>query len=161
MRQGTKRWDKALAPLVAIAGPIAFWATAAGDVRTHWPPPVPMPWSVAAFVVCALGFALTLWAMDTNRFFATTVRIQRDRGHAVVTSGPYAYLRHPGYTGALAFTLASPVALGSWLAVIPAAATGLMLALRTAIEDRTLRAELDGYEAYSRRVRSRLVPGLW
>jgi protein-S-isoprenylcysteine O-methyltransferase Ste14 len=161
LREGTKRWDKVLVPIIVVVGPFALWLTAAIDIRGHWPPPVPIAWSAAAFVVCALGSALTVWAMAANRFFSATVRIQNDRGHAVVSTGPHAHLRHPGYTGALAFTLATPVALGSWIALIPAAATCLVLALRTALEDRILRDELDGYRAYSERVRSRLVPGVW
>jgi protein-S-isoprenylcysteine O-methyltransferase Ste14 len=99
--------------------------------------------------------------MVTNRFFSATVRIQADRGHVVVDRGPYRYVRHPGYAGALAFTLASPVALGSWRALIPAALTAAVLVLRTALEDRTLRAELTGYREYAGRVPGRLVPGLW
>ena len=134
---------------------------AALDVRAHWPPTVPVWWSVAAFAVCGMGLLFTFWAMLTNRFFSATVRIQEERGHVVIDFGPYGYVRHPGYTGALAFSLASPVALGSWLAVIPAAFLALVLAVRTALEDRTLRAELKGYEEYASRVRSRLVPGLW
>lgn len=161
MREGTKSWDKWLAPIIAIIGPVAFWATAAADMRTHWPPPVPMAWSVAAFVVCAAGFLLTFRAMWTNRFFAATVRIQKDRGQTVVSDGPYAWVRHPGYTGALAFTLATPVALGSWIALVPAALTDLVLVIRTFLEDRTLSAELEGYDAYTRRVGSRLIPGIW
>ena len=161
LHKGTKTWDKILAPAVAIVGPLAMWCVAAWDVRLHWPPVVPMPWSVAAFLVCSVGFLLTFWAMVTNRFFSTTVRIQTERGHVVIDGGPYRHLRHPGYAGALAFTLATPVALGSWIGLIPAVLAAAVLVLRTALEDRTLRAELTGYQEYARRVRNRLVPGLW
>ncbi len=161
MQSGTKNWDKLLAPGVAILGPLAIWLVAAWDVRLHWPPPVPVPWSAAALAACALGALLTAWAMMTNRFFSATVRIQAERGHQVVEAGPYRYVRHPGYTGALAFTLASPVALGSWTALVPALVAALLVIVRTALEDRTLRAELPGYLAYAGRVPSRLVPGIW
>ena len=161
VRQGTKTWDKWLVPFVALDGPLGTWCVAALDVRAHWPPMVPVWWSVAAFAVCGMGLLFTFWAMLTNRFFAATVRIQEERGHVVIDGGPYRYVRHPGYTGALALSLATPVALGSWLALIPAAVLALVLAVRTALEDRTLRAELKGYEEYASRVRSRLVPGLW
>ncbi len=97
----------------------------------------------------------------TNPFFSATVRIQEGRGHSVIDSGPYRYVRHPGYCGALAFSIASPVALGSWFALIPAAFTAAVLVIRTSLEDRTLRAELEGYREYARRVPNRLVPGLW
>ncbi|MBZ5586697.1 MAG: isoprenylcysteine carboxylmethyltransferase family protein [Acidobacteriia bacterium] len=107
------------------------------------------------------GILLTFWAMVTNRFFSATVRIQEDRGHVVVDGGPYRHMRHPGYVGALAFTVASPVALGSWLALIPAVLTSALLVVRTALEDRTLRRELNGYREYANRVRYRLAPGVW
>jgi protein-S-isoprenylcysteine O-methyltransferase Ste14 len=157
----TAPWDKVLAPLVALVGPVAVWLTAAWDMRVGWPPAVPVLWSALAFAVCVLGIFLTSWAMATNRFFTSTVRIQAERGHVPIESGPYRYMRHPGYSGALAFTLASPVALGSWRALIPAALTAAVLVLRTALEDRTLRAGLPGYEDYSRRTRSRLLPPVW
>jgi protein-S-isoprenylcysteine O-methyltransferase Ste14 len=161
MRKGTKTWDKLLAPIVGVIGPLLMWLVAALDVRWHWPPIVSVWWSLAAFGVCAAGFLLTFWAMATNRFFSATVRIQPERGHVVIDGGPYRYLRHPGYTGAAVFTLASPVALGSWLALVPAALVVAVLVLRTALEDRTLRAELNGYRQYALRVPKRLLPGVW
>jgi protein-S-isoprenylcysteine O-methyltransferase Ste14 len=161
LQKGTKPWDKVLAPVVAILGPLAIWCVAAWDVRVHWPPVVSIWWSAAAFAVCALGCLVTFWAMVTNPFFSATVRIQEERGHRVIDGGPYRYVRHPGYCGALAFSIASPVALGSWLALIPAAFTAGVLVIRTSLEDRTLRAELEGYQEYARQVPSRLVPGLW
>jgi protein-S-isoprenylcysteine O-methyltransferase Ste14 len=161
VRHGTKTFDKWLVPFVALIGPLGTWCVAALDVRAHWPPMVPVWWSVAAFAVCGMGLLLAFWAMLTNRFFSATVRIQEERGHVVIDGGPYRYVRHPGYTGSLALSLATPVALGSWLALIPAAFLALVLAVRTALEDRTLRTELKGYEEYASRVRSRLVPGLW
>jgi protein-S-isoprenylcysteine O-methyltransferase Ste14 len=161
MQQGTKSWDKLLAPIIAIVGPLAIWVVAALDVRWNWPPSIPSLWSAVAFAICVGGVVLAAWAMLVNRFFAATVRIQSDRGHKLVDRGPYARLRHPGYTGAMAFTLASPIALGSKTALIPAVLTGIVLVIRTALEDRTLQAELPGYKEYTTRVRSRLVPGLW
>jgi protein-S-isoprenylcysteine O-methyltransferase Ste14 len=161
MQAGTKGWDKILAPAVALVGPIAFWSVAAWDVRHHWPPVVPVWASAAAFFVCLLGSALIFWAMVTNRFFSATVRIQDDRGHVVVDGGPYRYVRHPGYVGAFAFTLASPVALGSWIALVPATIVAALLVVRTALEDRTLCRDLAGYREFTRRTRSRLFPGLW
>jgi protein-S-isoprenylcysteine O-methyltransferase Ste14 len=161
LQKGTKPWDKVLAPAVGILGPLAIWCVTALDVRFHWPPAVSIWWSIAAFTVCTLGCLVTFWAMVTNRFFSATVRIQAERGHIVVDGGPYRYVRHPGYSGAIAFTIASPVALGSWLALIPAVLTAAVLIVRTALEDRTLRIELEGYQDYTRRVPGRLVPGLW
>jgi protein-S-isoprenylcysteine O-methyltransferase Ste14 len=89
------------------------------------------------------------------------VRIQDDRGQVVVDTGPYRLIRHPGYTGALAFTLATPFALGSWYALVRAVLTAAVLALRTALEDRTLQAELPGHAEYAARVKDRLLPAVW
>jgi protein-S-isoprenylcysteine O-methyltransferase Ste14 len=161
LQSGTKGWDKILAPAVALVGPLAIWFASALDVRAHWPPTVPTWWSAAAFVVCLLGITITAWAMVSNRFFSATVRIQSERGHEVVDRGPYRYVRHPGYAGAVGFTLASPVALGSWLALVPAALTVAVLVVRTGLEDAVLQKELQGYSSYARRVRNRLLPGIW
>lgn len=161
IQQGTKWWDKVLMPIIAIIGPVAIWCVAGWDVRSAWPPAIDPAWSAVGIAVCAASPALTFWAMLTNRFFSATVRMQRERNQVVVDQGPYQYVRHPGYSGALLFTMASPIALGSIQALIPAALTSAALALRTALEDSTLRKELDGYANYSRRVRYRLVPGLW
>lgn len=161
IRKGTKTYDFFFVAIIAAVGPIAVWVVAGLDVRSHWPPAVPNTGCIAAFDVCAASSFFTLWAMAVNRFFAITVRIQTERGHAVADTGPYRYVRHPGYIGMIAFTLASPVALGSWRALIPAAAVAVALVVRTALEDRTLRTELAGYPDYAVRVPQRLVPGLW
>jgi protein-S-isoprenylcysteine O-methyltransferase Ste14 len=108
-----------------------------------------------------LGAALIVWAMRSNRFFSSVVRIQKDRGHTVVEGGPYRFIRHPGYAGMSAFILATPLILGSYWAFAPAAATAAVTVLRTAMEDWTLHNELDGYGDYARRVRYRLLPAIW
>lgn len=161
IRKGTKTWDRFIEPAAAAVAPLVMLGLAGWDVRFHWPPLVPWAWSAAAFALSVISCVFTLRAMLANRFFVTTVRIQTERGHRVVDSGPYGYVRHPGYTGIILFNIASPVALGSWLALIPAAIAALLFILRTALEDRTLRAELEGYQEYAGRVRYRLVPGLW
>jgi protein-S-isoprenylcysteine O-methyltransferase Ste14 len=97
-----------------------------------------------------------------NRFFSSVVRIQSDRGQYVVTTGPYAVIRHPGYVGGILFVLASGIALGSWLATAMLAVSTLpFLLYRTVTEDRILQAELPGYCDYAGRVRWRLMPGVW
>jgi protein-S-isoprenylcysteine O-methyltransferase Ste14 len=97
----------------------------------------------------------------TNRFFSSVVRIQKDRGHAVVDSGPYEFIRHPGYSGAILYYIALPLALGSFWGLIPAGLTVITTIIRTALEDRMLQNELEGYIGYAKRVRYRLLPGLW
>ena len=107
------------------------------------------------------GSALFLWAMAVNPFFSTVVRIQRERGHRVVDAGPYKTVRHPGYQGWILAELAVPLILGSPWALVPAALGCALWIVRTELEDLTLRRELDGYEAYTERVRFRLLPGIW
>jgi protein-S-isoprenylcysteine O-methyltransferase Ste14 len=99
--------------------------------------------------------------MLTNHYFSTFVRIQADRGHQVVSGGPYAFVRHPGYVGIIATTLAVPLVLGSAWAFLPALVSALLLGVRTALEDRTLQKELPGYDEYAARVRFRLLPLIW
>jgi protein-S-isoprenylcysteine O-methyltransferase Ste14 len=99
--------------------------------------------------------------MATNRFYSRYVRIQTERGHTVVMTGPYRFVRHPGYVGIIVFMLASGLALGSLWALIPAGILVVILVVRTGLEDRTLQAELPGYKEYARHVRYRLVPGVW
>ena len=99
--------------------------------------------------------------MASNRYFSTLVRIQIDRGHTVATSGPYRYVRHPGYTGYSASFFGMSLALGSLWAIIPAGFLTCLFVVRTVLEDRTLQGELPGYGHYARRVRFRLLPGIW
>ena len=161
LQTGTKSWDRILAPAIAMVGPLAMIVTAGLDARFGWSKPLSVGlWALA--VLLALGSSLfVVWAMLTNRFFASTVRIQEDRGQTVVRSGPYGWVRHPGYLGSVIFDLLSPLALGSWWAFIPAGLTVALLVLRTRLEDRTLQAELPGYAEYAREVRWRLLPGVW
>ena len=116
---------------------------------------------IAALVIAALAYAISPWAMRVNAYFSKIVRIQEDRGHSVVSSGPYRIVRHPTYLGTILFELVTPIMLGSLWALIPGALTALLFIVRTALEDRTLREELPGYQAYAERVRYRLLPGVW
>ncbi len=161
MQPGTKSWDKWLAPMITIAGTLSMWIVAGLDARFGWTEPHPIGLVVLAFIVGGAGGLLTLWAMTSNRFFASTVRIQTERRHHVVDSGPYRKVRHPGYTGAGLYSLMTPFALGSRPALIPALLILLLLAVRTYLEDRMLQRELPGYLAYAKQVPNRLVPYIW
>jgi protein-S-isoprenylcysteine O-methyltransferase Ste14 len=99
--------------------------------------------------------------MASNKYFSRYVRIQKERDHAVVSTGPYQHIRHPGYSALIISTLGTPLLLGSYWAIIPALLTTGGFIVRTSLEDQTLQAELDGYEEYTRRVRFRLLPGVW
>jgi len=104
---------------------------------------------------------MPLWAMSANAYLSTMVRIQDDRGHQVVTTGPYRYVRHPMYVGTIFFGLCMPLFLGSWWTFVPCGLIVILFIIRTALEDRTLRDELPGYAEYAERVRYRLLPGVW
>ena len=159
-RKGAKAWD------IAIMGGLGLvqllrYIVAGLDQRFGWTGGMPPAAQVAALVVCALGYALVVWAMASNAFFTQIVRIQTERGHSVATGGPYRYLRHPAYIGAILFEAAAPILLASsWSGIASGVAIGLLI-LRTLLEDRALRAELPGYADYARRVRYRLIPGIW
>lgn len=128
--------------------------------RLHWSP-VPPVTQTAALVVFAISMGSLIWAIAVNRYFIPALRIQDERGHAVVSHGPYRWVRHPGYAAMAIAALSSALALDSWIAVIPAMLYAMLLFRRTAEEDRFLRSNLDGYTDYALRVRYRVVPGLW
>jgi len=161
MRPGGKGPPLALRIFTLVL--LLHWIVAGLDRgRFHWSDSVPLWLQAAALIVFAGGYALCFWAMAVNRFFSSVVRIQDDRGQYVVTTGPYAVIRHPGYAAGVLIVLASGVALGSWLAAALIVICSLPFLLHRAVtEDRVLAAELSGYRDYAARVRWRLVPGLW
>jgi protein-S-isoprenylcysteine O-methyltransferase Ste14 len=158
--EGTKGWDRVIGSIGAFGG-LLILALAGLDERFGWAGSIPFWIQVAAFVLMGATYPLFTWAMVSNKYFATTVRIQKERGHTVQTEGPYRFVRHPGYASLLCSYLTIPVAFGSLWACIPAALLVLNLIVRTALEDCTLNAELEGYREYAARVRYRLIPGIW
>ena len=161
VQEGTKKWDQVLVRLTAGYLPIISWIVAGLNTRWNWSPEVSFLVQVVALLVTVAGYGLVVWAMGANAYFSTTVRLQTDRDQRVITSGPYAVVRHPGYVGAILFTAAAPLLLGSVWALVPALTAGVLYVARTALEDRTLQEELPGYRAYAARVRYRLLPGVW
>jgi len=158
--KGTKRWDTVWG---VIFGPIllSVYVIAGFDaVRFEWSTMSAYFWPIGLIVFVA-GATLLSWSMGVNPFFEKTVRIQQERGHRVIDTGPYALVRHPGYLGFFGWCLSPPLLLGSWWAFTPAVLSVAAVIVRTALEDRTLREELDGYLEYSNRVRYRLCPGVW
>jgi len=141
---------------------IAHWVVAGLDVgRKHWSDSVPVWLQGIGLVGFTAGFGLIVWAMAVNRFFSSVVRIQSDRGHKLVTGGPYGWIRHPGYLAALLQGISSGIALGSWVSMIPVVGMLPLLFVRTVREDRFLRGNLPGYLEYAQRVRYRMLPGIW
>lgn len=161
MKANTKGWDRLLAGAVSLYLPLITLIVSGLDARFGWSAQPVLAAQLAALVILVLGYALVSWAMASNKFFSGVVRIQAERGHTVATTGPYQVVRHPGYTGMIAFTLATPVLLGSLWALVPALLNVCLFVLRTSLEDRTLQAELSGYQDYTRQVRYRLLPGVW
>jgi protein-S-isoprenylcysteine O-methyltransferase Ste14 len=159
-RDNVKRWDRMLTTLAGV--PMLGAPIVAGlDERFGWSPRLVPAIHLVGLTSFVLGQGLFSWAMASNKYFSTCVRIQMDRGHTVATSGPYRYARHPGYTGYIVSSLGMSLALGSLWAVIPAGLITCLLIVRTALEDRTLQDELPGYKEYAQRVRYRLLPGIW
>lgn len=158
---GIKSWDRVY---FIISTPLWFLmvVVAALDAgRFGWEPRVSAVVVVLGAGLFALGQGLFLWAKAVNRFFSAVVRIQTERGQTVCREGPYRFVRHPGYLSGILFGPAGALVLGSYWALIPAVLSALLLIVRTALEDKTLQAELAGYIDYTREVRFKLVPGIW
>jgi len=159
-RKGAKRWDTAIMGIVGLATLVRL-VIAGLDQRYGWTGGIPLAAQIGALVVTILGYALAVWAMASNAYFSQIVRIQSERGHTVATGGSYQFVRHPGYLGTILTELAVPVLLASGWALIPGVLNAALFVLRTALEDRTLQAELNGYIDYASQVRYRLLPGVW
>lgn len=158
--ENAQSWDKVLAPLVGLGGGL-IPLTAGLDAQFGWSPSFTLPVKIVSLVIILAGYALGSYALIENRFFSGMVRIQTDRGHRVVSSGPYRWLRHPGYAGAVLSYLAMPFFLDSYWAFLPAVLLTIVLVMRTALEDSTLQEQLEGYRNYAGRVQYRLLPGVW
>src|SRR5262245_9166558 len=154
-----KPWDKAVMAIMTVLW--IGWLVVMGlDVRHHWSD-VPTILKAVGLALIVLGSYVVELTFKANSYAAPVVKIQKGRGHAVATNGPYAYVRHPMYAGALFFFAGVPLLLGSWWGLAAAPALVLIIALRAVLEERTLAAELDGYADYAARVRYRFVPYLW
>ena len=158
---GMKWWDKIFWAFniifftaILVLGPLD-----AG--RFMWSPDIAIHWYVIAYAAHIIGYYITLWAMYTNNYFSSVVRIQKDRGQTVIQDGPYKYVRHPGYVGAFFIAPSTAIILGSLWALIPAGLWLVALVIRTALEDATLQKELEGYKEYTKKTKYRLIPGIW
>jgi protein-S-isoprenylcysteine O-methyltransferase Ste14 len=159
--QNAKAWDKVLAPLMAVTVGYPMVVVAGLDHRYNWSSEFPLWLIVIGFILISFGYAFAAWALAENRFFSSVVRIQTDRGHVVCDSGPYQFMRHPGYAGNILALFGIVLALGSVWTLIPAAVASIIAVIRTALEDQTLLNELPGYRDYARRVRYRLIPWIY
>ena len=156
-----KVWDKALMLLFFIAG-IGLYLLPGFDVmRYEWSDPLPLWVRVIAMLVHVPCFVLLGWIMRENTYLSQVVKIDKERGHKVITTGPYALVRHPMYIVVIILLFAVPVALGSRFALIISLFLMVLLIVRTYLEDRTLHAELVGYPEYAKQTTYRLIPGIW
>lgn len=156
-----KAWDKVIMLLFFIAGIGLYIIPGFDVVRYEWSEPLPIWMKLLAMLVHLPCFVFLGWVMRENTYLSQVVKIDNERGHQVVTSGPYALVRHPMYTVIIILLFAVPVALGSKFAVILAIFLMMLLIVRTYFEDRTLHAELEGYPDYAKQTRYRLIPGIW
>jgi len=160
IKQDVKGWDKVLGTLIGVLT-LGGLVVIGLDARFRWSPRLAWAIQLGGLVFWALAQGLFSWAMASNVFFSGAVRIQKERGHTVATGGPYRYVRHPGYVGYIISWLATSLTLGSLWGLIPAGLVMGLMVVRTALEDRTLLEELDGYRDYAGQVRYRLLPGVW
>jgi len=129
--------------------------------RFGWSGSVPLVVHAGGLIAHVSGMGLAMRAMVVNRFFSPVIRIQEERGHRLITEGPYRFVRHPGYAGMLLLCLGSGLVLGSWWSLLPMIPVVLLILRRTILEDRYLRQHMEGYVGYAERVRYRLLPGVW
>ena len=158
--ENTKTWDKVILIIYTFLL-IGMFVVAGLDAgRFHWAL-VPIPLQLLGWLVAAFAGVLIWWTVSVNTYLSRNVRIQDDRGHQVIDSGPYSWVRHPMYLGVIVFMLSIPLLLGSLWALVPGTLIGILFLVRTVLEDRTLQNELPGYREYTRRVHYRLLPRIW
>lgn len=160
VQEGTKPLDKYLVLSYFLFAIIITPLTAGLDVRYNLSG-ISFHYLYLAIIFYILSVIFSLWSMLHNPFFEGTVRIQKDRMHKVISSGPYRYVRHPGYIGMIMGSFPLPFAFGSALSLIPVIIMVIIVFVRTYYEDLTLQEELQGYSEYCKEVRYRLIPFIW
>jgi protein-S-isoprenylcysteine O-methyltransferase Ste14 len=155
-----KTWDRAVQSILRLVQ-LARYILAGLDLRYAWTVGFPAAAQFVGLLAVGLGITLFTWAMASNEFFSAIVRIQSERGQAVASGGPYRFVRHPGYVALILFELGISSLFGSCWSLLAGSVCALLVILRTALEDRALLKELPGYTQYARRVRFRLMPGVW
>jgi len=156
-----KHWDKVLMSLFYTAGLGIYIIPGFDVVRFEWSEPLPVWTEITAMILHVPCFVFLGWVMKANTFLSPVVKIDEERGHHVITTGPYQYVRHPMYSAVLILLFAVPLGLGSRFGLIPAVILMVLMVVRTYFEDRTLHRELRGYPEYSRQTPFRLIPGVW
>ncbi|HKW54536.1 MAG TPA: isoprenylcysteine carboxylmethyltransferase family protein [Stellaceae bacterium] len=160
IQRAQKRWDKIF--LAAVMTLFILWLVTMGLDAGRWRWSSMPPWAAAlGALLVLLTCPISYLTFRENSYAAAVVKVQKERGQKAVTTGPYRYVRHPLYAGALLYFIGAPLLLGSWLGLTLAPLLIAAIAWRAVMEERLLMAELDGYAAYATRVRWRLVPWIW
>ncbi len=160
IKSSARGWDKAILWILTVVFIPYLILPGLDAIRYRWSS-VPVFLRVLGFMGIVATLLLISWVMRENTYLSPVVEIQKKRGHRVITTGPYRYIRHPMYVAVITLFVCIPLALGSLLALIPAALITALIVIRTHFEDKTLHLELEGYKAYSERVKYRLVLGIW
>jgi protein-S-isoprenylcysteine O-methyltransferase Ste14 len=160
LKKTARTWDKVIILGSTVAYIVLYSIPGLDAVRYHWTH-MPIFFELLGFAGVLISLLLFFIVMKENPFLSRIVEIQKDRGHKVITTGPYQFVRHPMYAAGLLFLLSMPLALGSWYGLIPTFVCALFMIVRTYLEDRTLHEELEGYRDYAMRVGYRIVPGIW
>ena len=161
IKKDVKRWDKILTGLLSPVYPFGIFILVGVEMRFGQALLFPLWAPIAGLMVSVIGQVSSNWALATDKFYGRFVRIQKDRGHYVVSDGPYHFIRHPGYIGVILTLLGTAFAIGSLWALIGSILASVVLIVRTALEDKVLQEELEGYTAYAKEIRYRLLPGIW
>ncbi len=159
--EGSKKWDKRLLLFSLLVTIVMYVVAGLDSGRYHWSPQFPPALYAAGIVLIIAGQLVFLVAQKQNRFFSSTMHIQKERGHAVYESGLYSIIRHPGYLGLIMQTAGFPLLFGSVWCLIPATVSLLLIITRTWLEDQTLKNELKGYVEYVEKTRCILIPFIW
>ncbi len=159
-KEDVKKWDKIITSLNIIPT-LCIYLFSGLDYRFHWTQELSILFNISGLILVFLGAMLFTRAMISNKFFSTMVRLQTDRNHRVATSGPYKFVRHPGYVGYIIMSFATPLALGSLWTLSFSVIITILFIIRTYLEDKTLQKELNGYVEYSESVKYRLIPFVW
>ena len=159
--KNAQRYDRIILPVYFVFAFCTFIVASLVGGRFRWSGNISIIWVIAAYIIYLLGNSLAGWAINSNPFLSSESRLQTDRAQKVASTGPYRFIRHPAYSATFLLWITTGLMLESWWAVIPGFLAGLMMVIRTVLEDRMLIAELPGYAEYARQVRFRLFPGIW
>lgn len=154
-----KTWDK-IVVLLMFFGFFPTFILPGFERRFIWSN-VPLIVEIIGFIGMSLGLIIIFLVMKENTFLSKTIEIQKDRGHKVITTGPYRIVRHPMYLGFILFILFYCLAVGSLYSLIPAGLGTIGILIRTILEDRLLHKELEGYNEYAQKVKKKLIPLIW